>query len=75
MLFALTVYEFITTFIPDFDSEPGLAAYKLAKGYVLAWVHGPYIALCAEEPDVMSRGMAKERGMELAERRGVRWLG
>lgn len=35
MVYALTVYEFITTFIPDYDSEPGLAAYKLAR--VTSW--------------------------------------
>lgn len=75
MVYALNVYEFVNIFIPDYDAEPGLAAYKLAKGYILAWVHGPYIALCAEEPSVMSKRLAKERGMELAERRGVRWLG
>lgn len=75
MVYSLNVYEFVKTFIPDYDAEPGLAAYKLAKGYVLAWVYEGYIALCAEEPDVMSKRMAKERGMDLAERRGVRWLG
>lgn len=75
MVYIFNVYQFISTFIPGFDAEPALAIYPLAKGWVLAWVYEGYIALCAEEPDVMSKRMARERGMELAERRGVRWLG
>lgn len=75
MVDKLTVYQFITRHIPDHDAEPGLASYAYGSGHILAWVHGPNIALCAEEPDVMSKRLARERGRELAERRGVRWLG
>lgn len=75
MVDKLTVYQFIDAHIPDHDAEPALAVYPWRKGHVLAWVHGPNIALCAEEPEVMTKRLARERGEALAERRGVRWLG
>lgn len=75
MVDKLTVYEFIDQHIPDHDAEPGLAAYPYRKGYVLAWVFGPWIARCAEEPGEFTKRQAVERGEALAERRGVRWLG
>lgn len=75
MVDKLTVYQFISRHIPDHDAEPALAAYAYRKGYVLAWVYGPWIARCAEEPDELTRRQAMARGEALAERRGVRWLG
>ena len=74
MVDKLTVYQFIDKVIPDHDAEPALAAYPYRRGYILAWVHGPWIARCAEEPGEMGKAQARERGRELAERRGVRWL-
>ena len=75
MIDHMTVYQFIDRHIPDYDSEPGLASYAWGSGYILAWVFGPFVARCAECPEVMSRRLAKERGAEVAESRGVRWLG
>lgn len=75
MVDLLTVYQFISRHIPGYDAEPALAAYPYRKGYILAWVHGPWIARCAEEPGELTRRQAKERGEALANKRGVRWLG